>query len=81
MQQTSGYFFLAGILPFVTSYPSNIPVPMLTGMKVPFGGQSAEIHQSLKNVFYDPAISLIEIKWFRFPEIKELMYKNGTFII
>lgn len=54
---------------------------MLTVMKVPFGGQSAEIHQSLKNVFYDPAISLIEIKWFRFPEIKELMYKNGTFII
>jgi len=58
MQQTSGYFFLASILPFVTSYPSNIPVPMLTGMKVPFGGQSGEIQQSLKNVFYDPAIHL-----------------------
>lgn len=31
-------------------------------------------------VFYDPAVSLTEIKQFHFSEIKELMYKNGPCI-
>lgn len=81
MQQTSGYFFLVSILPLVTSDLSNVTCLLADGNRSSFW-RAIGWNTALRiYIFYDPAISLLEIEQFHFLEVKELMYKNGTFIV